>query len=33
MLVFGYVKAYKPELKVRDYEQYKAVYCLSLIHI
>lgn len=25
--MFGYVKAYKPELKVRDYEQYKAVYC------
>lgn len=25
--MFGYVKAYQPELKVRDYEQYKAVYC------
>jgi len=26
-LVFGYVVPYKPELKVRDYEYYKAVYC------
>lgn len=25
--MFGYVKAYQPELKVRDHEQYKAVYC------
>lgn len=25
--MFGYVRAYKPELKVRDYEIYKAVYC------
>lgn len=25
--MFGYVKAYQPELKMRDYEQYKAVYC------
>lgn len=25
--VFGYVKAYKPEMKVKDYEAYKGVYC------
>lgn len=25
--MFGYVKLYKPELKIRDYEVYKAVYC------
>lgn len=25
--MFGYVRAYKSELKVREYEQYKAVYC------
>lgn len=25
--MFGYVKACKPELKVREYETYKAVYC------
>ncbi len=25
--MFGYVKIYKPELKVKDYEAYKAVYC------
>lgn len=27
MLLFGYVKAYKPELKIKDYEAYKSVYC------
>lgn len=25
--MFGYVKAYKPEMKVKDYEVYKGVYC------
>ncbi len=25
--MFGYVKAYKPEMKVKDYELYKGVYC------
>lgn len=25
--MFGYVKVYKPELKIKDYEAYKAVYC------
>jgi len=25
--MFGYVKIHKPELKVKEYEQYKAVYC------
>lgn len=25
--MFGYVKAYKPELKIKEYETYKAVYC------
>ncbi len=25
--MFGYVKIYKPELKVLEYEKYKAVYC------
>lgn len=25
--MFGYVKVNKPELKIKDYEQYKAVYC------
>lgn len=25
--MFGYVRAYKPELRVREYELYKAVYC------
>ncbi|HZJ78426.1 MAG TPA: DUF5685 family protein [Clostridia bacterium] len=25
--MFGYVKAYKPELKIKDYELYKGVYC------
>lgn len=25
--MFGYVKAHKPELKVKEYETYKAVYC------
>ncbi len=25
--MFGYVKIHKPELKVKDYETYKAVYC------
>ncbi len=25
--MFGYIKIYKPELKVKDYEAYKAVYC------
>lgn len=25
--MFGYVKAYKPELKMAEYETYKAVYC------
>lgn len=25
--MFGYVKIYKPELKVKDYEAYKGVYC------
>jgi len=25
--VFGYVKACKPELKIKEYETYKAVYC------
>lgn len=26
-LLFGYVRAYKPELKIKDYEAYKGVYC------
>ena len=25
--MFGYVKPYKPELRVRELEEYKAVYC------
>ena len=25
--MFGYVRPYKPELLVREYDQYKAVYC------
>ena len=25
--MFGYVKVCKPELKIREYEEYKAVYC------
>lgn len=25
--MFGYVRAYKPELKCREYDEYKAVYC------
>lgn len=25
--MFGYVKAYKPELRIKEYEAYKAVYC------
>lgn len=25
--MFGYVRAYKPELKIKDYEAYKSVYC------
>ena len=25
--MFGYVKVCKPELRVREYEEYKAVYC------
>jgi hypothetical protein len=25
--VFGFVKAYKPELRIKEYEMYKAVYC------
>lgn len=25
--MFGYVRAHKPEMKIKDYEQYKAVYC------
>ena len=25
--MFGYVKIYKPELKVKHYEAYKGVYC------
>jgi len=25
--MFGYVKIHKPELKVKEYEQYKSVYC------
>ncbi len=25
--MFGYVKAYKPELKISEYDTYKAVYC------
>ena len=31
--MFGYIKTYKPEMKIREYDAYKAVYCLSLIHI
>ena len=23
----GYIKAFKPELKIKDYELYKGVYC------
>ncbi len=26
-MLFGYVRAYKPELKIKEYETYKAVYC------
>ena len=25
--MFGYVKAYKPEMKIKHYEEYKGVYC------
>ena len=25
--MFGYVRIYKPELKIKDYEIYKAAYC------
>ena len=25
--MFGYVKVHKPELKIKEYEQYKSVYC------
>lgn len=25
--MFGYVRVYKPELKIREYEEYKGVYC------
>ena len=25
--MFGYVRPYKPELKVRDYESFRAMYC------
>lgn len=25
--MFGYVRAYKPELKIKDYETYKSIYC------
>ncbi len=25
--MFGYVRVYKPELKIKDYESYKGVYC------
>lgn len=25
--MFGYLKPYKPELKIREYEEYKSVYC------
>ena len=25
--MFGYVKAYKPELRIKEFEFYKAVYC------
>jgi hypothetical protein len=25
--MFGYIKPYKPELKIREYEQYRGVYC------
>ena len=25
--MFGYVKVFRPELKVCEYEQYKGVYC------
>lgn len=25
--MFGYVRAYKPEMRVKEYEMYKAVYC------
>lgn len=25
--MFGYVKAYKPELKIKEYEMYKGIYC------
>ena len=25
--MFGYVKPDKPELKIKDYETYKAIYC------
>lgn len=25
--MFGYVKAYKPELRIKEYEMYKSIYC------
>ena len=25
--MFGYIKPYKPELKIKDYETYKSIYC------
>lgn len=25
--MFGYIKAYKPEMRIKEYEMYKAIYC------
>ena len=33
MGVFGYIKAYKPELRLKEWEMYKAVYCTLYKHL
>lgn len=31
--MFGYIKAYKPELRLKEWEMYKAVYCTLCKHL
>ncbi len=31
--MFGYVRIYKPELRMREYEQYRGVYCSLCKHL
>lgn len=31
--MLGYIKAYKPELRIKEYEMYKAVYCSLCRHL